>query len=142
MQADVAAPTNEPVHGKHHKGGLSMKTFTDGTSQTILVVEADPDHAVIWTRPDDLVVDLENPGRGLTGGETDFLVLFADGTVHDLLKASIGPELLRALFTRNGGERIDRDQLKRSDLSPVAEPPPAEGEPGVEVESAAKGPRS
>jgi hypothetical protein len=138
MQADVTVPTNEPVHGKHHKGGLSMKTFTDGTSQTILVVEANPEHAAIWTRPEDLLVDLENPTRGLTGGEKDFLVLFADGTVHDLLKASIGPEVSRALFTRNGGERIDHDELKRSDLSPVAGPPPADGERAEEVESAPK----
>ncbi len=98
-----------------------MKEFTDGTSFTILLVEADAGHAVVWTKPDDLVVDLENPKRGLTDGEADFWVAFADGTAHDL-KGSIRPELLRALLTRNGRERIDPTELSRSEVTLNAEP--------------------
>ena len=52
---------------------LNMKSFTDGTSRTIRLVEADPEHAVVWTRPEDLLVDLENPKRGITDGEAIFL---------------------------------------------------------------------
>jgi hypothetical protein len=82
---------------------ISFKDFTDGTVRTILVVEADADHAVIWTKPDDIEVDLENPTRGLTNGKTTFNTAFTDGSTH-VIPGSIKPETLRAMFTRNGGE--------------------------------------
>ena len=33
--------------------GVAVKDITDGTSSTILVVEANADHAVIWSKPED-----------------------------------------------------------------------------------------
>ncbi len=45
---------------------LKLKEITDGTSNTIAVVDADDDHAVIWTKPDDIAIDLADPLRGLT----------------------------------------------------------------------------
>jgi hypothetical protein len=104
------APVGENVAFKPEKGGLSMKTFTDGTSATILVVEADVDHAVVWTKPEDLVVDLENPKRGITDGEADFLTVFVDSAPHRF-KGSIRPNILRAMFTRNGGEIYNIDNI-------------------------------
>ncbi|MGD0897702.1 MAG: DUF1559 domain-containing protein, partial [Thermoguttaceae bacterium] len=38
-----------------------FKDITDGTSNTIMTVEVDDRHAVIWTRPDDLVFDPQDP---------------------------------------------------------------------------------
>jgi prepilin-type processing-associated H-X9-DG protein len=84
-----------------------MKEISDGTSNTILVVEADPDHSVIWTKPDDFEVDLENPARGLASGGQLFNAVFADGHV-EALEGSMNSKTLRAMFTRDGGERIER----------------------------------
>lgn len=54
--------------------------IVDGSSNTVLVVEADPDQAVVWTKPDDLEVAADDPARGLgklrAGG---FLAVFGDG---------------------------------------------------------------
>jgi hypothetical protein len=85
--------------------GITFKEFTDGTSQTVFVVESDPDHAVIWTKPDDLEIDLDNPKRGLTNGKQPFNCARADGSAH-VVPGDIDVEALRRLFTRNGGEVV------------------------------------
>ena len=45
--------------------GTTMSGVADGPENTILLVEADEDRAVIWTKPDDLDVDFEYPMEGL-----------------------------------------------------------------------------
>lgn len=88
----------------------SLRDFRDFTSTTIMVVEADADHEVVWTQPTDLDYDASQPLRGLTnvrlGG---FTVLFADGTTR-FLPNDIDLATLRALFTRAGGESVDLDE--------------------------------
>jgi hypothetical protein len=86
---------------------IKIKEISDGTSNTILAVEADPDHSVIWTKPDDFEVDLENPARGLASGSQLFNAAFADSHV-EALEGSMKPQNLRAMFTRDGGEKVDR----------------------------------
>jgi hypothetical protein len=84
----------------------TIKDFTDGTVKTILLAEADAEHAVTWTRPEDLTVDLNAPSRGLSQPPSDvFLTAFTDGSAH-ALPLNAKPEILRALFTRNGGEIV------------------------------------
>jgi type II secretory pathway pseudopilin PulG len=84
--------------------GITMSQIPDGAATTILVVEADANRNVVWTRPDELPFDPEHPIAGL--GELrpyGFLALMADGNVRFLLKS--GPaEALRALFTRDAGD--------------------------------------
>jgi hypothetical protein len=87
-------------------GGLKFKEFTDGTSQTIMIVEADADRAVIWTKPDDLEVDLANPAKGLTDGKRNFNTAFCDGSAR-VIKGSVEPETLRRLLQRNDGHPVD-----------------------------------
>ena len=86
--------------------GLSFREITDGTSNTLMVVEASDDKAVIWTKPDDLDFDPEKPQTGLKSARTDgFLGLMADGTVrffNDLLPA----ETVRRLALRNDGKPV------------------------------------
>src|SRR5207248_1536085 len=41
--------------------GVPIKDVEDGTSNTIFIVDADDDHAVIWTKPEDLKYDPKNP---------------------------------------------------------------------------------
>ncbi len=83
-----------------------MAEITDGTSTTILAVEADDEHAVVWTKPADLAVDLKEPLKGLVRpGQPGFLVLLADGSLRKL-SATLDPKTLSALFTRAGGEVV------------------------------------
>ena len=85
---------------------VAIKDIADGTSKTIMVVEADDDRAVIWTKPEDLPFDPEHPEKGLGGMfEGGFNSTFCDGSVH-FLPMTIDPKTLRALFTRDGGEVI------------------------------------
>ena len=62
--------------------------------------------AVIWTKPDDFVPDKESPVQGLVGLRPGvFLGLLCDGSVR-AIPQNIEPETLKALYTRDGGERI------------------------------------
>jgi hypothetical protein len=82
-------------------------SIPDGVSNTLMLLEADDDSAVIWTKPDDLPYDPKQPFRGLPSGKgKSFLAAFADGSVRTL-PGTIQPDVLRALFTRNGGELMD-----------------------------------
>ena len=86
--------------------GLKITHVSDGTSNTIALVEADDDRAVVWTKPEDITIDPRNPLAGLLGhyGE-GFHAALADGSVH-FIKKSIDPATLWALFTRAGGEVV------------------------------------
>ncbi len=86
--------------------GLGIADITDGTSNTIMAVEAHRDAAVIWTKPDDLVIDFKNPTKGVKSARVGgFHALFCDGSVR-FVSDSINLDILKALFTRNGGEAL------------------------------------
>lgn len=86
--------------------GVKFQDIMDGTSMTIMVVEADAEHAVLWTRPEDLPFDREQPTKGfgvnVHGSAT---VLFCDGSVR-LLKRSLDPETWRRLLLCNDGKVV------------------------------------
>jgi hypothetical protein len=89
----------------------TFKDITDGCSRTILAVEADDDHAVPWTKPDDLPFDPEHPEKGLGGLYKEvFHVLMCDGSARRLSR-SIKADTLRALFTRAGGDVVHWEDL-------------------------------
>jgi len=84
--------------------GTTIASFTDGTSLTILIVEATD--AVTWTKPEELPFDPKKdlPKLGLKDAEK-FNVAIADGSVRSL-KKTIDKVTLKALITRNGGETV------------------------------------
>ena len=84
--------------------GMKIAEITDGSSTTIMIVEAADDKAVIWTKPDDLPFDPKQPARGLGPKYHGFLAAYCDGSVH-LLSAAIDPKELKALFTPRGEDR-------------------------------------
>ena len=93
--------------------GVEIRSFTDGTSNTITVVEANDDSAVIWTKPDDFAIDTPNPMASLVGlREGGFLAAFADGHVQ-MIADSAPANVINALFTRNGGEVVDLNAVSR-----------------------------
>jgi len=87
--------------------GMTYKDITDGTSNTIMLVEVVPEKAAIWTKPDDWEVDFENPHEGVEHSDRDwFTTVFADGSAR-ILESAVPAEKLRALLTPAGGEVID-----------------------------------
>lgn len=84
-----------------------FRDITDGTSNTIMVVEANVDEAVPWTQPTDVDIDRDNPLPQL--GHTHqngFHVLMADGAVK-FITHQIDMELLKALITRANKEVVN-----------------------------------
>ena len=90
--------------------GVHIRDITDGTSKTLLIVEAMPDRAVPWTKPADVVFD---PGRPLDGignprrpGNV-FITGFCDGSVQTF-SPDVDPDVFRAWVTPAGAEPVDR----------------------------------
>jgi hypothetical protein len=84
--------------------------FTDGTSNTILIVEAG--NAVPWTKPEDLHYAADEPLPELGGLFPDvFHAAFADGSVHTLTK-KYDEVILRAAITAGSGEVVDLAKIE------------------------------
>ncbi len=90
---------------------VKLSEFTDGTSNTILVVEI-ANSGIHWMEPRDLQID-EMPmsvGTSMTQGISSHhpnvvMAVYADGHTQALTK-NTPPEILRALFTIASGEMI------------------------------------
>jgi beta-lactamase regulating signal transducer with metallopeptidase domain len=101
--------------------GLKFDAFTDGLSNTVIIVERGT--GVPWTKPEDLPVDkiMEDMLRN------DVMqVAFADGSVR-AISETIDLKVLDALFSRDGGEvvsvnMIDRPQVPPADATKPASP--------------------
>jgi hypothetical protein len=90
----------------HDNKGTAIKEITDGTSRTVLIVEADADQAVIWTKPGDWQFDSKEPTRGLGKLRGDwFIAAFADASARQF-NPEQDKRLLPAVFTRAGGEKF------------------------------------
>jgi hypothetical protein len=86
--------------------GRKFAEITDGTSNTLLFVEANASRAVYWTQPEDFNVDeIEDLTAGLGGNWPDgrFLGAMCDGSAHSL---DASDDLIRKMATINGGETI------------------------------------
>ncbi|MDB5390281.1 MAG: hypothetical protein JWM11_5927 [Planctomycetaceae bacterium] len=98
--------------------GLAIRQMTDGTSNTIAVVEA-CGQQIVWTEPRDVPIALSQIGVNMTGERKNHSsgilssyhsggaqALLADGSVR-FLSQNIEPTVLQALATADGGEQVD-----------------------------------
>jgi RNA polymerase sigma-70 factor (ECF subfamily) len=93
------------------KEGIRLQDITDGTSNTILIVEAG--QAVPWTKPDELPYDAKKALPKLGGQfKEGFYIAFCDGSVR-FVRTPIDELTFRALITRSGGEVVDFDKLDK-----------------------------
>ena len=86
--------------------GIGFAKVLDGTSNTIMVVEANNESAVIWTKPDDFVPNEADPLKGLLGLRPGgFQAALGDGSVR-FISENIDPKMLMRLFMRADGEVV------------------------------------
>jgi hypothetical protein len=99
-------PTGKGMFGGNEEG-WKIREITDGTSRTVMLVEAKRD--IPWTKPEDIEIDPDptKPLPEFSGHLTtnNFLAAFVDGHV-EVLGKDIEPRLLHAMFTIAGGEII------------------------------------
>jgi hypothetical protein len=90
-----------------------VKDITDGTSNTIMIVEVDDDHAVIWTKPEDLPFDPKDPAKGLGRFFGGFNTALCDGSVRFFLWPTEPKkiETLGYLFMRGDRHPVRADEL-------------------------------
>ena len=86
--------------------GVRLDSVTDGTPNTILLLEVDEAAAVEWTKPADWKFDPANSADPMhdLGNLRPFTIIaaMADGSVTEVSDTS--PEQFEAMITRNGGE--------------------------------------
>lgn len=111
-----------------HEGGIKRNDITDDPATTIAVAEI-ASHEIDWLEPKDF--DGETMSMLLNDSSqmslsshhpTGVWVVFCDGSV-DALSPDLPPEVLKAMITIDGGEKIVRDDsaLGRYRLADVAE---------------------
>lgn len=95
------------------EGGVAcaMRDITDGTSNTVMLVQTEPSQAVPWTKPADYDVDPGEAATGLYFTNDLTLILTCDGAVHPVQRkaaemySSGGTKssVLSLLFTKSDG---------------------------------------
>jgi Protein of unknown function (DUF1559) len=84
-----------------------IKDIKDGLTKTILLLEADADRAVPWTKPEDYEVDAKSPLAGLGHLRPNgiFGVAMGDGSVRTITN-EIDPEAFLLLLKKADGQAV------------------------------------
>lgn len=104
----IAAPKEASSDGEM-KTGVKTSEITDGTESTLLIVDANLDNTVIWTKPDDFVpAEHDNIHSQLSGTWANQLIAaaFVNGSIT-YLGIEYSEEELHALMTKSDGENVD-----------------------------------
>jgi len=93
------------------EGGTRFQDINDGTSNTLLVVEAGDDQTVLWTKPEDVELVENDPVSPLLDkAAKGFHACMCDGAAR-FFSATTAAKTVRALLTIDGGEIIEQDEL-------------------------------
>jgi prepilin-type processing-associated H-X9-DG protein len=86
--------------------GTAIREITDGSANTIAIIEVDPQLAIEWTKPGDWNVDMAHPAQAF-GNMPRVVAAYADGHVETLTRNKWSDNQLRAQLTRAGGEPVE-----------------------------------
>ena len=93
----------------HDKNPRRLRSFIDGLSNVVWIVEVPPSKAVLWSKPQDFNYDPNNPRKGLEGSNSPvFTFLMGDGSVRAVAK-NVDDEILRRMFCINDGVPLDAE---------------------------------
>lgn len=86
--------------------GPSLMDIVDGVANTVMVIDAGPDKAVPWTKPEDIPFDREQPFKPLgTLSAYGLSAVLFDGSVRTI-RPETDTETLRALITYGAHDRV------------------------------------
>jgi hypothetical protein len=89
------------------KDGVDMRQITDGTSNTIVVLQVNNARAATWTKPEDWELNENDPLAGLSGSMHPgvFGAGFCDGHVM-MISENTDLPTFKGMLTIGGGERL------------------------------------
>jgi len=95
-------------NGAHRRNlGVTFGQIADGTSNTVLLINAPDSMAVDWTKPDEFAPTEAEMKLILS---RQFTSQFADGS-SQTIKKGLSIETFKAILTRAGGEIIQHSEL-------------------------------
>ena len=97
-------PIDQTRNPKKRPQGPSLRAIADGSSNTVMMVEAGPDVAVPWTQPKDIAFDVDSPLANI--GKIDsrgIPVVMFDGSVR-VLSSDIDRKVFKELVLSNDGK--------------------------------------
>ncbi len=99
-----AAPLGEKTVFGQNKP-IGFQHILDGTSNTIVIVELQPEHAIPWTSPEEYRYDKAAPTSKLRSINGRINAALLDGSVHGF-RDDVPAATWNALFTIDGGEVV------------------------------------
>jgi hypothetical protein len=98
--------TGESYSFTGNKEGRQLRSVSDGTANTILLVQVGDAAAATWTKPDDWTPDDSNLLKPFVGPHPGgFWAGFMDGHVQ-FISSTVDPKLFKSLLTIKGGEVV------------------------------------